>query len=657
MKKIGFSLWCLFGLSGWLVAQSVSFQTQVNTHQLGLHETLQIQYVLQNASQVSGFRAPDFTGFNVVQQSQSTSSSDVNGQMSQSVTYIFLLQPTSIGRFTIAGATARVDGHPMESDPVTIQVTKNDQNPQGGQAGNNSGNSAWPPGFPVPGFGPPSSSSGEDQLGQGMVGVLKKGQDPMAKIRKNLFVKADVDKTKVYLGQQLTVTYKLYTRLNASSNVTNIPGFTGFSAEDMAVPNPPQATVEKVNGVPFHVFVIRKTMLFPLQSGTLTLDPVEVNNTVRLYRVHPKRSSQGSNDPFADAFGKDPFSDPFFSDPFGQSGVTSEDYTYNTKSPVVKITVLPLPTAGRPADFNGAVGKFTIAATLDKSTLSTDDAGNLVVTVTGTGNINLLSAPQVKFPSAFDSYASKSTDQFNQNVSPFSGSRSFSFVFMPKSPGDFTIPPVTLSYFDPVSGTYQTTQTKTFSLHVTQGSNGSSSGLTTPPANADMTGLLPIQAGILSWRKGQVGIFGTWWYWTLLILPLLALLVLLGWHKRQEKLMADEVGLKNRRANRIAKKRLLMAEKFLQNKDQKGFYDEVSRAIWGYLSQKLNIPFAELSREKVNSDLQDHHIGSPSIATLFNLLDHCELALYALSGDQTKMEETYREAIQIIGQLEEKLKK
>ncbi|MGH2645540.1 MAG: BatD family protein, partial [Chitinophagaceae bacterium] len=273
LKKLGLTVICsLVGIS-LLYAQEAQFTTTASSTHVGSGEPFRVQFTIQNASRISDFQAPAFRGFEVLSQSQSQSTSNINGKVSQSISYEFVLQANTQGRYTISGASARIDGNQMRSNPISIDVER-------GYAGssNNQNQNAAPQSAPNPfGFAPPAL---QRQL-QAQPGILRSGENPMEKIRKNVFVKVEVDKTNVYVGQQITATYKLFTRLPTSSQVTKVPSFTGFSSHDIKLPYPPQPSIEDVNGVPFKVFVIRKTMLFPLQSGRLELDPAEVDNTVR----------------------------------------------------------------------------------------------------------------------------------------------------------------------------------------------------------------------------------------------------------------------------------------------------------------------------------------------------------------------------------------
>lgn len=632
--------------------QGVSFTAEASSTRVGMQEPFRLTFSVANASRVSAFEPPTFTGFEVLSQSQSQSTRIINGQMSQSISFVYILRGSQVGRFTIAAASARVDGNKLKSNPITITVT---QSTAGSQPSSPGVQPAPQPAAPNPfGFRRPNTGREDAQPA-----IVRKGENAMDKIKKNVFVRVDVDKTDVYVGQQITATYKLYTRLPTSSQVTKVPSFTGFSAHDIKLSNPPRPMVEQLNGVSFRAFTLRKTMLFPLRAGTLSLDPVDVDNTVRMYQIEQRnRSSNPFGDAFNDPFfqdpsGSDPFSDPFFQDAFGGGNVTYHDYDYSISSKPVTIHVKALPEAGKPAGFDGAVGSFNIKASLDKHAFSTDDAATLTVTVSGQGNITLVSAPKVTFPPDIDSYDPKITDK-THNGNPFGGSRTFSYVLMAKTPGRFTIPAVQFSYFDPEEGKYKTVSSASFTLDVSQGKNAQPGG--TDYSTAPNT-LQPIRTGNLSWSRPAALGFGSWWYWLLLLLPVGVVIALLRTKKRRDSLRADQVLLKNKRANRVARGRLSQANRYLQQRDNKAFYGEVSQAVWGYLSDKLAIPFAELSKQAAQDKLAEKHVNGHTPDRLFQLLDHCEMALYAGSEGHAEMQKTYSDAISVITALEQELKK
>jgi hypothetical protein len=635
------SLFFILGIATSLQAQEFKFTTTVSSNKVAVGEAFQIQFMLENAPNASSFTPPAFNGFDILQgPSQMQSTSVVNGRRTDYIALIYILQPKQVGNFTFQGATARVNGNVVHSNPVTIEVTKGfGQQPQQQQQ-------AMPQQQAAP------SRGGRDDL----EGVVKNGEDVNAKLKKNIFVKVDVDKTALYEGQQLTATYKLYTRLPTNSSVTKVPAFKGFSAKDIELPNPPQASEEIVNGVPYKVFTIRKTMLFPLQSGQLELDPVEVQNHVRLVKL--VKGKHAARDPFGDAFNdpnfKDPFDDPFFNDFFNRPEVEYQDVDYPVKTAPVTINVKPLPVDSRPVSFNGAVGKFNMTATIDKQSLTTDDALTLKVVISGQGNVNLLNAPKLDIPASFEKYDPKVTDNIEKNSNPLTGSRQFEYVLMPQEAGDQTIPSVEFSYFDAASNSYKTVRSQPFTIHVTPGKQVKKEK---EDFGVNRNTILPNYDGILQWTKKGNYLLVSPLFYVLLILPILFLIVALWFRRKQDYEFKNAAVLKHRYANKVALKRLELAARYLKEGKDKAFYEETSRAVWGYLSNKLHVPFADLSKQLIQDKLSQQQISAEYTANLFALLDDCEMALYTPAHNNDRMQGTYQQAVQVISRLEDELQK
>lgn len=645
IRKWGLALFACLGIMACATAQEFRFTTNVSSTRVAQDEPFQIQFMLENAPNVSSFQPPAFNDFEVMQgPSQVQGQSIFNGRRSEYIALIYVIQPKRVGNFTLAGATARVNGNIVRSNPVTIEVIKSAH-----------GAVQAPPSSPQPGFTPRRSAPLDEEVSDG---ILRKGEDVNAKLRKNIFLKVDVDKTNLYEGEQLTATYKLYTRLPTNSSVTRVPAFKGFSAKDIELPNPPQATTERVNGQLFKVFTIRKTLLFPLQSGTLELDPVEVDNQVRLVKlVNDNNNRKKPRDIFDDFFNdpgfKDPFNDPFFDDFFNRPEVTYEDVPYKIQSTPVRIAVKPLPVDTRPVSYNGAVGNFTMSAAIDKTSLTTDDALTLKVVIAGQGNVNLLNSPKIDVPPSFEKYDPKTTDNIEKNSNPLSGSRQFEFALMPLEAGEHTIPPVEFSYFDPAANAYKTIRSKAFTIKV---SPGKQSKQDKEDFSVDKNVLIPIRKAPQHWTKDTGFVIGSFWYWILLIIPLLVLVAGSLYRRKLQYQQVNAAMLKHRYANKAALKRLELAARYLKEGKDRAFYEETSRAVWGYLSHKLQIPFADLNKQLVQDKLASRHINGQNTNQLFELLDNCEMALYAPMHSNDKMQGTYQHAVKVISQLEEELK-
>jgi len=644
IRKIVLSLFLCLGVINCLQAQEFRFTTSVSNNKVAVDEPFQIQFMLENAPNVTSFTPPSFNDFEILQgPSQMQGQSIMNGRRSEYIALIYVVQPKRVGNFTIAGAQARSNGNVVRSNPVTIEVVK------ASRGGNQ------PPQQMAPQSNYPQSRSQRQQQSDEMEGVLRNGEDVNAKLKKNIFVRVDVDKTTLYEGEQLTATYKLYTRLPTNSSVTKVPAFKGFSAKDIELPNPPQASEEMVNGVRFRVFTIRKTLLFPLQSGTLELDPVEVDNNVKLVKL-VKNNNKKARDPFADLFNdptfKDPFDDPFLDDFFNRPEVTYEDVPYKIQTTPLKITVKPLPVDGRPLSFAGAVGKFGMTATVDKKSLTTDDALTLKVTVSGQGNVNLLNAPKVDIPAGFEKYDPKVTDNIEKNSNPLSGSRQFEYTLMPQEAGEQTIPPVEFSYFDVASNSYKTIRSEAFAIHVTPGKQ---SKREKEDFSVNKNAITSNYNGVLNWVKQGSFLLVSPVFYILLLLPILLLVGAYIYRRRLNYQQNNAAFLKHRFANKVALKRLELAARYLKEGKDKAFYEETSRALWGYLSNKLHVPFADLSKQLIQDKLAQRQVSEQYSAKLFDLLDDCEMALYTPMHNNDKMQGTYQQAVDVISHLEDEL--
>ncbi len=647
IRKFVLSLFFCLGAFSCLQAQEFRFTTSVSNNKVALDEPFQIQFMLENAPNVTSFTPPALNDFEVLQgPSQMQGQSIMNGRRSEYIAVIYVIQPKRVGNFTIPGASARSNGNVVRSNPVTIEVVK----------ANRSGYQQSPQqAMPQSGF-PPSRSQRQQQQQDEMEGVLRNGEDVNAKLRKNIFVKVDVDKTTLYEGEQLTATYKLYTRLPTNSSVTKVPAFKGFSAKDIELPNPPQATEEIVNGMRFKVFTIRKTLLFPLQSGTLELDPVEVDNHVKLVKLVKNNGNRKARDPFADVFNdpgfKDPFDDPFFDDFFNRPEVTYEDVPYKVQTAPLRVTVKPLPVDSRPVSFTGAVGKFNMTAAIDKKTLSTDDALTLKVVVSGQGNVNLLNGPKVDIPAGFEKYDPKVTDNIEKNSNPLSGSRQFEYALMPLEAGDQTIPAVEFSYFDVGSNSYKSIRSQPFTVHVTPGKQTKRDK---EDFSVNRNTITSNYNGALDWVKQGRFLLVSPWFYILLLLPVLLLVAALVYRRKRNYQQNNAAFLKHRFANKVALKRLELAARYLKEGKDKAFYEETSRAVWGYLSNKLHVPFADLSKQLIQDKLAQQQVSIQYTTQLFDLLDDCEMALYTPMHNNDKMQGTYQQAVAVISHLEDEL--
>lgn len=657
-----FTLLCLLTICSSCVAwaQNAVFSANASSSRIGMQDQVQVDYTVQDVENLRSISKPTFKDFEVVGgpfQRQSSNISIVGNKMVQSVsiTHSYILQPKKTGTLVIPPAVAKdAEGHVYESNALSLQVVK-------GSLARQQQNAHDPFGDP---FGDPFAAL--QQRRQAMANrqhqqrqqQQHQSAEPvdMDDIYKNLFIKVTVDKNKAYVGEQITASYKLYARIPMNMGISKLPSLNGFWTQDFDIPKGNvKPTEEIVDGKKYQVFLLKKSALFPQQTGTLILDPAEAEGSARIVQQVRQRnpfSGMFDNDPFfQQAFGSLMMSDPFFNDDFFSS-MAYKDVPVKLKSTPVKITVSALPEEGKPAEFGNAVGNFTLSSKIDKTDLTTDDALTYTLTITGSGNIKLIQAPVLKLPNGLTTYDPMVMDTITGRSTTISGSKIITYTISANIPGDYHIPAIPFSYYNPQSGKYETLHTEPVSIHVGQGKNYNPS-LTKTTA---LTDIHPIVTKPLSnWKVQSKPIIFTVGYWSLYALPLLALVGLVTWKRREDELSKDAVKLRSRRANRIALKRLKTAHKLLQQNAKQPFYEEVSKAIWLYLSDKLNIPLSSLSREKAFEALNKRDVSPGLLLTIEQILIECETALYSPNSGASQMQQSYSQAVDIISKLEERI--
>ncbi|HUB60726.1 MAG TPA: BatD family protein [Puia sp.] len=638
------------------VVGQVKFTTVVNSQELGQRDYLQVQFIVENAQQIDEFDPPaDFPGFHIVEGPiQSSGMSVINGNMSQYKGLSFVLQPTHTGKFTIAGATAEVDGKKMRSNNVAVTV-----HPGGtGAAPSNPGGfgGGFPgmqPFGPDP-FGPPAPEAVDREE------VLKPGENIEAKIHKNLFVKVQVDRNTCYVGEPIVATYKLYSRLDAESRVTKNPYLNGFSVYDMIDPGTDAVSVEKVNGKEFTVHTIRKAQLIPLQAGSIDLEPVEVQNTVHFIKGGAGREPHRSGDRLQDLLDQ-------LSGDDNAGPAIDENVTLDSKP--LTITVKPLPEVNKPADFDGAVGSFTIEASLANKTVAAQDEATLHVVVRGKGNLPVVTAPTVNWPAGIDAFDPTAKEDVNKSVVPMSGTKSFDYMFTARDAGHYLIPAVNLSYFDPSSQTYKTANSEPLELQVTPAARQSRPASPVAAVASASTGdrLGGFLRGLLEMILAVLFGLGVLWVWWRLNRKK---------NRAEPELQAMSGSVKPDAARSDAAKSVAAkpesaapsstavyvpaapapdplgeAREYFDNGDYKAFYREVNRALWKSIAKKVDLPSSELNKHNVIAQLELRGWDGPSIVSLENLLNECEMNLYTPAYDAYNMQQLLRQAEWVLDRL------
>lgn len=642
-----FTLLTLTFLAGAIAAaaQNVVFTGTAAAPRVGVNDQFQVTYTIQDGGELRSFKheLKDFVILGGPFRSQSTNMQIIGNQVTQTVSqsFTFIVQARHTGNITVPPATATDGaGRSFKSNPIQLQVISGSVAQQQQQQRQRGGFWDEDPFAAMDPFAQP----GRQAPAQARQAPAQASTD----IGKDIFIKVDVDRQQVKVGEQITAIYKLYARIPMQVAISKLPSLNGFWTQDFEIPKQQKPTEEIVEGKRYQMFILKKSALFPQQSGTLTLDVAEAQGTAQIATQVQRRSP--FDDPFFQrAFGGFNLNDPFFTDHFVD--VDYRQVPVNVKSSPVKITVTDVPEAAKPADYTGAVGNFTATASIDRSKLTTDDVATLTLRIRGSGNLKLFDAPKLQLPNGLDSYDPNIVDTITGRTTTISGEKIITYSIAPRKPGDYQIPPVSLSYYDPSSGSYKTAATQGFSLQVTAGrglsaSAGSSKGK--GGAGGD------IQDGLL--LSAPSPMVSSPVYWSLYAMPLLALALVGVYRRREDEQQNNTAQHRLKTANKVAQKRLSLAGQKLQQGDSRGFYDEVSRAIWLYLSDKLGIPLSGLSKQAALAAIASRGVPSTVQQQIEKVLNECELALYAPAGSGQQMQQSFSEAASIITGLERTLR-
>ena len=589
------------------------------------------QVVFEANAEGKNFQAPTFEGLTVVGgpfTSTSSSFSMVNGSMSHSVkvTYTFALQAYQEGTFRVGAATLTVKGNKISSEPFEIKVLPDD--------GSHSGNSGG-------GYG----NYGGSQGGQG--GQQQNTNDPDVS-GKDLFLRVVPSKRSAYVGEQVVLTYKLYTKVPVSSlSVEKMPSYAGFWTKDVSDNNDGslRQSSEYINGIEYTSAEIQKIVVVPQRSGKLSLEPMTIEC---IAQIRTESNNRRSNDPF----------DIFFNDPFFNRNIANVRKELSSQS--FSLDVKNLPETGKPASFAGAVGDYTFKSAIDKTDLKTNEAFTLTLSVSGAGNIELLQLPEPVFPPDFEVYDPKVSTSTNNNAQGLTGTKKAEYLVIPRRAGDFSIQPVEFAYFNPSKETYQTVQSEPYEIHVEKGAGGESDEGAVFASNQEGIKYLGsdirhIMTGNPKLKPIGTVFFATPAYFVALLVLLLAFVIALLVSKRHEQEKQDTAANRNRKATKVARGRLKKAEQFLKVKDQDNFYIEMSQALWGYISDKLGIERSKLSMDTVNEALKEKNLPDDLTQQFIDTLNSCEFARFAPGSAEEKMDDLYQKGIEVITKAEKVL--
>lgn len=605
MKKLIIILMALIAYSTQMLADKVSF-TASAPDAVVVGDQFRLSYTV-TTQKVKDFRAPSIKGFDVLMgpsRSQQSNTQIVNGNVTStsSITFTYILMANNAGEYTIPGASIVADGDQMVSNSVRIKVLPQDQGDS---------NSS-------------SSSSTHSSSGTGV-----SNQD--------LFITASASKTNVYEQEAFVLTYKIYTReSNLQLNNAKLPDFKGFHSQEIEMTTNARWTPEHYQGRNYYTTVYRQFVLFPQQSGKLYIDPAQFQMTVG--------KPVQSDDPF----------DAFFN---GGSNVIEIKKSIST--PKITINVNPLP-AGKPADFSGGVGEFNISSSINNKELKTNDAITIKLVISGTGNLKLISNPEIKFPDDFEVYDPKVDNQVRLTREGLTGNKVIEYLAIPRHAGTYKIPGVSFSYFDIRSKSYKTLKTEEYVINVEKGAGNADQVIANFTNKEDLKVLgedirYIKQNEVTLQPKGSF-FYGSMTYWLFYIIPALAFIIFFIIYRKQAAENANVAKMRTKKANKVATKRMKLAGKLLSENKKDAFYDEVLKALWGYISDKLNIPVSRLSKDNIEEKLRNHGVNEELIKEFLNALNDCEFARFAPGDENQAMDKVYSSSIEVISKMENSIK-
>ena len=575
-------------------------------------ERFRLSYTI-NTNKTRDFRIGNIVEFDILSGPNMSSSSNIsliNGVRTsvKKQTYTYILRPMQEGTFTIPAATIVVDGNQMKSNEITIKVLTPYQ---------------------------PSSSAQQSSSQQGMAvsssSTGKIGND-------DLFIVATVNKKKVYEQEAILLTYKIYTTVNLTNVSGKMPDLKGFHTQEVEMPKGNREfELEHYNGRNYRTIVWSQYVLFPQQSGQLEIPSITFEGTIA--------QMVQSYDPF----------EAFFN---GGSNYVNVQKAITT--PKLTIDVLPLPS-GKPASFYGGVGDFNISSSISTTELKENEAVTLKLVISGTGNMKLIKTPEVKFPADFEVYDPKVDNKFTLKTGGLSGNKVIEYLAIPRHGGEYTIPAVEFSYFDAKTGAYKTLTTPEYTLNVAKGS-GTSSSAPTGYVSKEELRLLGQDIRFINLDetkyqpKGKC-LYGTMGYWLWYIIPFMAFIVIIVVYRKQAVENANIAKARTKKAGKVATRRLKVAKQKMRASDKAGFYDEVLKALWGYLGDKLSMPVSELSKDNIATKLAERQVSEELVAECMALVGECEFARYAPSLSNARVEDIYAKVDDLMDKLENAIKR
>lgn len=588
-------------------ADDISFSTNA-PKSVAVGQNFRVTYTINNRSG-KDLRAPSFQdGLSVLSgpnMSSSSSTQIINGQVSSSttVTYTYILSASQEGEFTIPGATITVGKNQYTSNSVKVTVLPADQAAQ---------------------------TQSQGQQGR----VSQSSSQPGNISNTDLFMRAIVSKTNVHEQEALLLTFKVYSLVNLRSLSNSMPDLKNFHVQEVELPRQKEAQMEHYNGRNYQTYVWSQYVLFPQQAGDLEIPATSFEAIV------------------SQAYSTGDIFDDFFNNRYidTKKVLTSDKLT-------IHVDALP---QGKSADFSGAVGDFSISSEISSTDVKANDAVTVKIVVSGIGNMKLIKTPEVKFPQDFDIYDPQVENKYSLKSGGLSGNKVFEYLAIPRHAGDYTIPAVEFQYFDLKSGAYKTLTTEAYQLHVAKGDGNETQVASGYVSKEDLKYVgqdVRFRTTSSKLTSADKTFFGSALYWVLAVIPFLTIVLAILLGKKRSSDKADATRMKRKKASGAATRRLKTARKLMQENRKDEFYDELLRALLGYVGDKLSIPVGQLSKDNIESQLRDHNVSDDQIAQFMRLISDCEFARYAPGDDSGRMDRVYEEAAGVIGQMDNTIRK
>jgi BatD DUF11 like domain len=583
-------------LLGFSYGQEVSFTAVTSHNVVKTGDRFQIQFTAN--TKISNFKAPKLNNFRVLSgPNQSTNMSWVNGKTTSTISYSYVLMAIKEGNFTVGSAVATANGKAYKTNPIKIKVGKGVKVQQGSNQASNK-----------------TKSGGT--------------------VSDDIFIRSTVSKRKVYQGEQIIATYKVYTRIGlAGSELVKNAELNGFWSQEIDF-GQSIWTKEVIGGYSYSVATIRQIVLFPQRAGNLEIDPLEMKFIVQ------KRVAGGGQSVFDQFFGR------------------VENVEYSLKSKPIKITVLPHPS-NSPTNFTNAVGKLDMKVDVSANEVKANEAINIKIKISGKGNLPLIDNPEITFPSDFETYDPKINDNIKTSGSGVSGSKELDYLVIPRHAGQFKLDPIAFVYFNPNTKKYQTITSDPIEINVLK-SDGSTSDNVVYSSNKEDIQVLGndiryIHTNNIKFSHSNEGFYGSWKYYLLMLLAPLLFILTSIFRNKIRVANSDVIGIKKKKASKVAGKLLISAKQSLASNNKNAFYEDISKALFGYIGDKLNIEVAELNQSNIKEKLASIDVSEQTSKELIDTIELCDMARFAPVS--ISEQEVYNKAEIIINQIEEEVKK